>query len=142
MTNASPPEVGDVLSFWYLWRHEFEAGEESGRKARPCVVVVAVARGPEITRVAVAPITHAPPAIDRTSVELPTIVKAHLKLDDDAPSWIICHELNEFNWPGYDLAKLKGRLLIGRLPHRVLQKVRVAVFEAMRLKQLKITNRD
>lgn len=141
MTNASPPEVGDVLSFWYLWRHEFQAGEESGRKARPCVVVVAVARGLEVTRVAVAPITHAPSATDRTAVELPAIVKTNLKLDD-APSWVICHELNEFNWPGYDLAELKGRLLIGRLPHRVLHEVRTAIFEAMRLKQLKITGRD
>lgn len=141
MTNASPPEVGDVLSFWYLWRREFEAGEESGRKARPCVVVVAVARGPKVTRIAVAPITHVAPISDQVAVELPSIVKAHLKLDTQ-PSWVVCSELNEFNWPGYDLAKLVGRLLLGRLPHGVLTRVRRGVHEALRRQQLKITNRD
>ena len=141
MTNASPPEVGDVLSFWYLWRREHEAGEESGRKARPCVVVVAVARGPKVTRIAVAPITHMPPMSDQIAVELPSIVKGHLRLDSQA-SWVVCSELNEFNWPGYDLAKLAGRLLVGRLPHRVLQRVRHGVHEALRRQQLKITSRD
>lgn len=141
MTNASPPEVGAVLSFWYLWRSEFEAGEESGRKARPCVVVVAVARGPKVTRVAVAPITHTSPASDQVAVELPSVVKTHLNLDDKS-SWVVCNELNEFNWPGYDLAKLAGSLLLGKLPHRVLERVRGGVREALRRRQLKITSRD
>lgn len=141
MTNASPPEVGAVLSFWYLWRHEFEAGEEVGHKVRPCVVVVAVKREPKVTRIAVVPVTHKSPGPDKISVELPAVAKEHLRLDDQ-PSWVICDELNEFNWPGYDLGKLQGRLLLGKLPYRVLTKIHRGVLEALRRQQLKITKRD
>ena len=37
------PEPGLVIRFVYLCR-EHEAGEESGRKIRPCLIVVAVRR--------------------------------------------------------------------------------------------------
>ena len=35
-------ERGLVIPFVYLWRREHEAGEESGRKIRPLLIVVAV----------------------------------------------------------------------------------------------------
>jgi hypothetical protein len=124
-----------------LWRREFEAGEESGRKVRPCVVVVAVKRGLNVTRIAVAPITHVLPSAKQIAVELPTAVKANLALDA-LRSWVCCDELNEFDWPGYDLAKLAGRLLLGRLPYPLFARVRAGVIEAVRHNRLKITSRD
>jgi mRNA-degrading endonuclease toxin of MazEF toxin-antitoxin module len=139
---VSAPDIGVVLSYWFLWRAEFEAGEESGRKARPSVVVLAVERGPRVTRIAVAPITHTPPHRDRFALELSPAVKAHLSLDAQR-SWVICDELNEFNWPGFDLAsKATSSLQIGRLPYGVMRQIRTLVAEAVRQRLLKITDRD
>ena len=35
-------EVGLVISFSYLWRYEYEKGNEEGRKNRPCVIILSV----------------------------------------------------------------------------------------------------
>jgi hypothetical protein len=98
------PEPGLVISYAYLWHHEHRAGQEEGRKDRPCVIVLAVEReadGEAI--VTVLPIAHDAPA-DRTSaVEIPLPVKRHLGLDEDR-SWVVVDEGNEFLWPGYDKA--------------------------------------
>jgi hypothetical protein len=32
------PEVGLVISYGYLWHYEHQAGQEEGRKDRPCVI--------------------------------------------------------------------------------------------------------
>lgn len=97
------PAPGLVIHYQYLWRHEYEAGEDTGRKARPCVVIVAVLRDEGSSQtVAVAPITHSKPKPPHEGVEIPPRVKRHLGLDD-SPSWAISTDLNVFKWPGVDL---------------------------------------
>ena len=59
----------------------------------------------DTTVVVVLPITHTPPADPAAAVEIPAAVKRHLGLDD-ARSWIVVAEGNEFDWPGYDLRKI------------------------------------
>lgn len=103
------PEPGLVIPYAYLWRHEHNRGQEEGRKTRPSVIVLAVqkaADGPP--RVTVAPITHRPPQDGQNAIELPPRVKQHLGLDDER-SWVIVDEVNQFNWPGYDVRPVPGQ---------------------------------
>lgn len=101
------PEPADVLSYSYLWAREADAGEDSGRKDRPAVVVVARIVTGGRTRLLVAPITHTPPERRTDAIELPLNVKQRLGLDS-APSWIVLTELNRFIWPGPDVRLAPG----------------------------------
>ena len=102
------PIPGLVLRYSYLWHREHLDGREEGRKDRPCAIVAAIrtdANGE--TRVLVLPITHVPPDSDGLAIEIPSKVKQRLQLDD-ARSWIVLGEWNEFVWPGPDLRPLPG----------------------------------
>ena len=102
------PEPGLVIPYAYLWRYEHRRGQEEGRKTRPCVIVLAAeARADGSTRITVAPVTHSPPDMADKALELPAAVKRNLKLDD-ARSWVILDEVNQFNWPGYDIRLVPG----------------------------------
>jgi len=96
------PEPGLVVSYSYLWRDEYKAGHEEGRKDRPSVIVLALEQANDGTLVTVLPITHSPPSDPDAAIEIPPRVKRHLGLDDDR-SWIVVSEGNDFLWPGYDL---------------------------------------
>lgn len=118
------PEPGLVISYVYLWHHEHQAGREEGRKDRPSVIVLC-ADEPETgaTVVTVLPITHSSPKAGGEGVEIPPAVKRHLGLDD-APSWILVSEGNEFAWPGYDLRRRRdGSYAYGFLPPRLFDRV-------------------
>jgi hypothetical protein len=69
------------------------------------------------TIVTVAPLTHRPPRHPAVAIEVPLAVKRHLGLDAQR-SWIICDEVNEFAWPGFDLRPIPGRR--GRYDHGFL----------------------
>ncbi len=98
-----PPEPGLVIPYVYLWRRELEAGEETGRKVRPGLIIIVVVKAETgRLRVAVCPITTQAPDPARAAIEVPPRVRAHLGLDA-TKSWIICDEYNEFDWPGVDL---------------------------------------
>jgi len=119
------PEPGLVIPYVYLWRREHESGEESGRKTRPSLIIIAVkiaATGR--LRVAVTPITSRQPDPTRAAIELPPRVKTHLGLD--APrSWVICDEYNEFEWPGVDLDTTpSGDASYGFAPDALVERVR------------------
>jgi hypothetical protein len=122
------PEPGLVIRFNYLWTHEAARGRDNARYPRPCVVVLALRRteGGE-TVVLVAPVTHLAPDRPAEAIAIPVRVKQALGLD--APeSWIIAGEVNEFTWPGHDLAPDdRGRVDIGFLPPRLFDAVREKV---------------
>ena len=120
------PRTGLVLGYSYLWEHEFQAGQEEGRKDRPCAVVIATrTEGGDIV-VTVAAITHQRPDDPADGIEVPAEVKRHLGLDE-ARSWLVCSELNRFVWPGPDLrpvARQKpGHFTYGMLPRPFLLRV-------------------
>jgi hypothetical protein len=122
------PEAGLVISYAYLWSFEHEAGWEEGRKDRPSVIVLTVEReADDTTIVTVLPITHSPPANPADAIEIPTVVKRYLGLDDHR-SWIVLKEGNEFIWPGYDLRKIgrADRYDYGFLPPRFFDRVLAA----------------
>ena len=91
-----------VVSYACLWRDEATRGQIEGRKDRPCVIVLAVRNVGGTSEVLVAPITHQPPTEEQAWVEIPAETKRRLGLDD-ARSWIVTNEANQFDWPGFDL---------------------------------------
>ena len=137
------PEPGLVLPYVYLWRRELDQGEESGRKVRPCLIVVVITRDASGQKtVAVSPITTQTPDALRSAVEIPHKVKAHLGLDAER-SWIICDEYNEFDWPGVDLGTTQeGEREFGYIPDALLERVRQEMREAGSRKSLKAVRRS
>ena len=139
------PEPGLVIPFAYLWRHEHARGQEEGRKVRPVVVVLAVdprsGGGPRVT---VAAVTHTPPGPDGTAVELPPRVKNALGLDD-ARSWIVVDEVNQFTWPGFDLHPVPGttdRFAYGFIPPRFYDTVIGRILELAATRRVAEISRD
>ena len=125
------PEPGLVIPYVYLWRREHESGEETGRKARPSLVVIAVTiAATSKLRVAVCPITSQQPDPTRSAIEVPPRVKTHLGLDA-ARSWVICDEYNEFDWPGVDLDTTQaGASAYGFAPDPLVERVRAEMRNA------------
>ncbi len=122
------PEPGLVISYAYVWDHEAQAGQEEGRKDRPCVIVLAVERQQDgETLATVLPATHRPPDDASAAVEIPRAVKQRLDLDDDR-SWVVVSEGDQFVWPGYDLRKVRStdRYDYGYLPPRFFKDLLVA----------------
>jgi mRNA-degrading endonuclease toxin of MazEF toxin-antitoxin module len=113
------PEPGLVVCYEFLWADEAESGRTEGQKARPCIVV-SVRRDAEAEEVwvAVVPLTHAPPADLELALEMPPILKDHLRLDAER-SWVLLSEINYFAWPGHDLRQIpdrSGEFVYGQLP--------------------------
>ena len=132
------PVPGMVLSYEFLWSDEHARGQETGLKARPAVVVTAVRRHADgALLVSVLPITHSPPSDRLASVELGPELKRLLSLDD-AASWAIADEINDFIWPGYDLAPgPDGRWVYGSVPPGFFAQLRRALARAAALKRLR-----
>lgn len=130
------PVAGLIIRYSYLWYREHLEGRDEGQKDRPCAIVAAV-RVDENgdTRALVLPITHSPPDHPTLAVELPAKVKDRLQLDD-ARSWVVLSEWNEFVWPGPDLRRVPGAtdasVAYGMLPP--------ALFATIRDKFLAIVN--
>jgi hypothetical protein len=130
------PVAGLILRYSYLWYREHLEGRDEGQKDRPCAIIAAL-RVDEAgdTRVLVLPITHTPPDQPVLAVEIPAAVKRRLQLDD-ARSWVVLSEWNEFVWPGPDLRRLPGAndasVAYGMLPP--------ALFAAIREKFMMIVN--
>lgn len=138
------PEVGLVISYGYLWRHELLSGLEEGRKDRPCVIILSVGREGEAQIVTVAAITHSDPVAPNIGIEIPQRVKLHLGLDHEK-SWVILSEVNQFTWPGYDLRPIKGsknKYAYGFLPPLLFEKIKAGVLGLFVEKRAKITSRD
>lgn len=83
-------EPGDIVRFFYLWARQAEAGEESGRKARPVCVVVKTQSAPKA--LFLFPITSGAPEPARASLAIPEIECRRGGIS--CPAWIILDEYN------------------------------------------------
>jgi hypothetical protein len=138
------PEPGLVISYAYLWDYEAEGGQDEGRKNRPCVIALAVERQPDgETLVTVLPVTHRPPDNPAAAVEIPHAVKRHLGLDD-ARSWVVVAEGDQFVWPGYDLRKTPSsdRYDYGFLPPKLFRLILDAFRAWQRANKARLISRD
>lgn len=116
-----------MIRYTYLWRTEAAAGEESGRKDRPCLVLAATP-GPVGLKVITAPITTRPYEPDHTIV-LPPRVARHLALAEG--SRIVCNDLNRFTWVGPDVRTTgNGTPYYGQVPAALFEQVRARVLAA------------
>jgi hypothetical protein len=121
------PEPGLVISYAYLWRAEYEQGQEEATKDRPCAIVLMAHNEDGDIAVTVVPVTHRQPQHADDAVEVPAPTKRRLGLDD-APSWIVVTEVNRFVWPGPDLRPVSrvepDRFDYGLLPPSLFRQVR------------------
>jgi len=120
------PHPGLVIRYAYLWKREYEAGQEEGSKDRPCAIIMAVTDDEGESQVLVLPITHTPPYDAADAVEIPLVTKQRLGLDGER-SWIVITEVNEFVWPGPDLRPVPGgdgSIAYSVLPPRLFEVVR------------------
>ncbi len=123
------PEEGLVIRYSYLWLAEYLEGREEGAKDRPCAIILAVENRDydKRRRVVVLPITHTEPGANTPSLEIPPVTKKRLGLDD-ARSWVILSESNEFLWPGPDLRRARGEddssVAFGFLPPRFYAEIK------------------
>jgi hypothetical protein len=122
------PVPGLIIRYSYLWHNEYLEGRDEGRKDRPCAIVASIMADEHgDDRVLVLPITHSPPKHASLAVEIPAKVKQRLQLDD-ARSWVVLSEWNEFIWPGPDLRRVPGgddsSVVYGMLPPRLFSVIR------------------
>lgn len=138
------PAPGLVIRYAYLWRREHLTGQEEGVKDRPCAIVMAMVDEMGEQKVTVLPITHAPPRDPDEAVEIPAATKRRLGLDD-ARSWIVVAEANEFIWPGPDLRPRAGAgaesVAIGFLPPALFRTVRDRFLALDRLRKARLVPR-
>lgn len=146
MDLTTPPKVGDVICYSYLWRDEKKSGLEEGRKDRTTAVIIA--HRDDVTgqcHVFVLPITHTPPPDTNIAIEIPPEHKPIMGLDDP-PSWVICNELNQFTWPGFDVRPVPGVTpqthVFGKMPQAFFEIVRQRVLALRQTHQIKRVTRD
>lgn len=136
------PEPADLLSYSYLWAGEAAKGEESGRKDRPVVVVIAAMMHGGRTQLLVAPVTHTAPERPADAIEIPRNVRERLGLDRER-SWIVQTELNRFIWPGPDIRVAPGQSspVYDAIPDWLFFEVRDAIVRRHAAGRLKVTRR-
>jgi hypothetical protein len=121
------PVPGLVVRYSYLWRRDYERGQEEGVKDRPCAVVLVVKNDEGDKVVTVLPITHTPPPLGSLAVEIPYATKQRLRLDAER-SWVMLTEANRFIWPGPDLRMEAGTgaasVAYGLLPRALFMEIR------------------
>jgi hypothetical protein len=121
------PVPGLVIRYSYLWRRDYEQGQEEGVKDRPCALVLVVTNDEGDKVVTVLPITHTPPSVGSLAVEIPYATKHRLGLDAER-SWVMLTEANRFIWPGPDLRMEQGagaaNVAYGLLPRALFNEIR------------------
>ena len=106
MDHSRPPLNGTVIRYAYLRRDEVQRGNLEIRKSRPSAVILArVEPRSGLCYVFVLPITHSPPALLDSAIEVTSKESQAMGLDGE-PAWIICSELNQFVWPGFDIRSI------------------------------------
>jgi hypothetical protein len=133
------PEPGMVIRYAYLWKEEAIAGRDESRKDRPCAIVLVTRLEEGDRKVLVVPVTHTPPRIGDSAVEIPLQVKQRLGLDSER-SWVVLTELNEFVWPGPDIRPIgkTGSPVYGFLPNIFFRHL-ITLLSAARASRIKRT---
>jgi hypothetical protein len=138
------PEPGLVISYAYLWARRAEQGHEEAEKSRPCAIILRTVDVSGSISVMALPITHSRPEPSDTGIEVPSVTRKRLGLDD-APCWVMISELNRFIWPGPDLRPIPGstdRFAYGLLPPRFFRTVRDSLVRNLKQGQVKATGRS
>ena len=143
---ALPEAVpGLVIHYSYLWRAEYDRGQEEGVKDRPCAVILVSVDDEGDSVVTVLPISHSAPADPDLAVELPAATKRRLCLDDER-SWVVLTEANRFLWPGPDLRPARpgdaASIAYGLLPFGLFETIRQKFIAAIRARRARVVPRS
>jgi len=90
------PQLGLVVSYAYVWHHEYRAGREEGTKNRPCVIVLTLQEAADGSTLArVVPVTHSPPGfVPRPATAWPPSAQAGIahyrKASLTSWVWVFC----------------------------------------------------
>ncbi len=123
-------ERGDIVRFFYLWKRQADAGEETGRKARPACIVVRTPDNP--SAVFLFPITSQQPDVHRVHLAFSEMECRRAGLD--YPCWII---LDEYNRVELDKAfDFESTQPIGSVSPVFLTRIAATVKEAARMRRL------
>ncbi|MEL4073181.1 hypothetical protein WKW50_23910 [Ochrobactrum sp. GPK 3] len=110
-------ERGQIVRFFYLWKRQAVAGEESGRKARPVCIVIRTPDNP--ARLFLFPITSQQPDQSRIALAFSQIECKRAGLA--FPCWII---LDEYNRVDFDHAyDFEGTRPIGAVSSAFLKEI-------------------
>ena len=122
---------GDLLRYYYLWARQADAGEESGRKARPVCIVVRTPTTP--AALFLFPLTSQQPDATRTYIAVSEIECRRGGLD--FPSWLILDEYNRVQTDeAYDLASTRP---IGSFSPAFVRKIAGLIKEAANQRRLR-----
>lgn len=141
------PRPGLVIRYDFLWKEEELAGQEHGRKDRPCAIILASKqRDDESRNVILCPITHSPPSPGESAVEIPPAVARNLNLDSEQ-SWIKTHQVNTVQWhkdyiPYGVVPAYEGQWAFGQLPYELGKQAFEQVHEQSRQRSLENVRRD
>ena len=136
MTDGRP-RPGEVYRYDYLWRREFERGEESGRKARPVCVTVVLSDRDGAARVLLFPITSQPPSAARMALSVPDTEARRTGLQ--TPAWIVIDDCNVDLWErSFHLA---DRRPFGRFSYAYFDRIRAAALQLLREGKVKPVSR-
>lgn len=122
---------GDLLRYYYLWARQADAGEESGRKARPVCIVV---RTPvEPAALFLFPLTSQKPDRSRAHIAVSEIECRRGGLD--FPCWLILDEYNRVQVDeAYDLVTTTP---IGAFSPVFVRKIAALIKEAAAKRRLR-----
>jgi hypothetical protein len=138
------PAPGLVIRYSFLWREQADRGQDEGEKDRPCAAVLATEEAQRGEVVMVLPVTHSPPGDPDLAVEIPTLTKRRLGLDDER-SWIVVTDANRFVWPGPDLRpRIRGdtsSVAYGYLPRGLFDELKNKFVRAIELRLASIVGR-
>ncbi len=122
---------GDIIRYGYLWARQSDAGEESGRKARPACVVVRTPKNPAI--LFVFPLTSQKPEADHPYIPVSEIECRRGGLD--FPSYLVIDEFNHFlETEAFDL---ETPAPVGAFSHAFLKRIAIRVRELSAQKRLR-----
>ena len=129
-------ERGQIVRFHYLWARQADAGEESGRKARPVCMVVRAPGNPGA--VYLFPITSQEPQDGRISLSFSEMECRRAGLS--FPCWTILDEYNRVDLDkAFDFASTRP---IGSVSTAFLEKIATAVKQASAIRRLRGVNRS
>ena len=87
--------TGAVIRYAYLWARQADQGETEGRKSRPVVVGVRLARPKGDDVILLFPITSQEPSRSRFAAEIPAIEKRRGGLASELRLWLVLDEYNQ-----------------------------------------------
>jgi hypothetical protein len=139
------PVSGLVIRYSFLWKDEYQRGQDEGVKDRPCAVILVTVNEEGERVVTVLPITHTPRSDPTLAVEIPATVKRRLKLDDER-SWVVLSEANRFIWPGPDLRPARpgdlASVSYGPLPFALFEEIRIKFIGAIKARRASVVPRS